>query len=191
MCRLSGGIYIRKEKKKITTLICWLLKIADDTLFCFQSVKFSKNLAYGPCRLSNDCHYLEGDLHLSGSIIRFGPPEGYVSLYASASACVRASKSWRDCLPAFLSPAGGGGGGTLFLFINLSESPIPWGRSVFLSVYVKDFERESLQSRELLIEIHYLTERLIGCGTSGIPRKFKAERKSIVSLRPQNAKRNA
>ena len=73
---------------------------------------------------------LEGDLHLSRSIIRFGPPEGCVSLYAGASACVRLRAGVTACL------RGWGGGVTLFLFINLSESPIPWGRSVFLSVYL-------------------------------------------------------
>ena len=42
VCRLSGGIYLQKEKKNINV---WLLRIAEDTLFCFQSVnmvKFSK-----------------------------------------------------------------------------------------------------------------------------------------------------
>ena len=47
--------YIYEKKRK--TLICWLLRIAEDTLFCFQSVKFSRKLAYGPRRLSNDCHH--------------------------------------------------------------------------------------------------------------------------------------
>ena len=57
------------------------------------------------------------------------------------------------------------------------------------NMYLCDFNMEYLQSRDL-IDLHYLTELLIGCGTSGIPRKFKAERKNIMSLRPQNAKRH-
>ena len=45
--------------------------------------------------------------------------------------CVRASKSVRGCLPAFLSS--GGMWGTLFLYINLSECPHPLGSvSVFV-----------------------------------------------------------
>ena len=78
---------------------------------------------------------LEGDLRMSGSIIRFGLS---VSLYASASACVRLSACVAACLPACLSVTrvGGGGRGTLFIFINLSECPHPLGWSVFLSFYL-------------------------------------------------------
>ena len=60
---LSGGIYIRKEKKmkkkqkQNKTLICWRLMIAEDTLFCFQSVEFSEKFGlWSTYRLSNDCH---------------------------------------------------------------------------------------------------------------------------------------
>ena len=41
-----------------------------------------------------------------------------------------------------------------------------------------------MQSWEV-IELHYLTELLIGCGTSGIPRKFKADHKNIMSPPPK------
>ena len=39
------------------------------------------------------------------------------------------------------------------------------------------------------MEFHYLTELLIGSGTSGILRKFKAERKTIISPQMQSATR--
>ena len=38
--RFSGGISYEKKRKK--TLICWHLRFAEDPLFYFQSVKFSK-----------------------------------------------------------------------------------------------------------------------------------------------------
>ena len=60
-------------------------------------------------------------------------------------------------------------------------------------LYLCDFNRESMQSRKVvqtLIELHYLTKLVIGCGTSGISRKFKSERKNIMSMRFQNAKRH-
>ena len=48
--------------------------------------------------------------------------------------CVRASKSVRGILPAFLSP---GDWGTLFHFINLPECPHPLGSvSVFICLSV-------------------------------------------------------
>ena len=49
-------------------------------------------------------------------------------------------------------------------------------------LYLCDFDRGSRQSREVVqtfLELHFLTELLIGCGTSGIPRKFKAEGKNL------------
>ena len=61
-------------------------------------------------------------------------------------------------------------------------------------LYLCDFNRGSMLSMEVvqhLKELHYLTELLIGRGTSGIPRKFKAERNNTMSLRPKNAKRHA
>ena len=61
-------------------------------------------------------------------------------------------------------------------------------------LYLCDFNRESLQSMEVVQTFNrnnYLTELLIGCRTSGIPRKFKAECKNIMSLRPQNANLHA
>ena len=126
VCRLSGGIYIRKKRKVNNNI-----KLAEDTLFCFQSVKFSKKLAYGQRRLSNDCHYFRGRFTLERIHNTIWNTRG---LCLSVCECVRLRAGVTACLP--FCHRWGGGGGTLFLFINLSESPIPWGRSVFLSVYL-------------------------------------------------------
>ena len=62
-------------------------------------------------------------------------------------------------------------------------------------LFVKDYSHVILignlcsegRKSKHLIELHYLAELHIGCGTSGIPRKFKAERKIIMSLRQRHA----
>ena len=56
-------------------------------------------------------------------------------------------------------------------------------------LYLCEFNRRFMHSREVvlnhLIELHYVTELLIECGTSGIPRKFKAERKISCPCAPK------
>ena len=47
--------------------------------------------------------------------------------------CMRASKSMRGFLPAFLSPERGY---SLSFYKTYQSAPIPWGRSVFSSVYL-------------------------------------------------------
>ena len=67
---------------------------------------------------------------------------------------VRASKSVRDCMP-FCHPRERG---SLFLFISLSECPIPWGRSVFLSVYLlvsPDMPCPGLSQNFFLLRLRY------------------------------------
>ena len=43
-----------KSKEKKQTLICWLLRIAEGTSFCFSQLSSVKILAYGQRRLSID-----------------------------------------------------------------------------------------------------------------------------------------
>ena len=43
-------------KTKTTTFICWLLKIAEENLFCFKSVNFSKKNGLWST-YTNDCFH--------------------------------------------------------------------------------------------------------------------------------------
>ena len=57
-------------------------------------------------------------------------------------------------------------------------------------LYLCDLNSNSMQAREV-VQSFNLTGLLVGCGAARIPRKFKAERKNIISLRHQNAQRHA